>query len=793
MQQPTRPTRRGFFGAIATAALLASLLPGVASAAGPATHLAFVAQPSTTAAGATMASVTVAIQDASNATVTTDSSTVVTVAIANNPCSPSCGTLTGTLTATASSGVATFSTLSINNAGVGYTLFASGGSLSGATSSAFTIVGAANKLAFTTQPSTTQVGVSISPPVTVAVQDVNGQVVTTSSANVTVAIGANPGGGTLGGTLTVAAASGVATFSNLTMSNSGVGKTLVATSGVLTTATSAGFTIVGTPTHLAFGTQPSNTSANAPISPVVTVQILDANNQVVTNSTASVTLAIATNPGGGALSGTNPVSAVNGIATFGSLSINNPGVGYTLQATSGSLTLATSTAFNITLNQHLAFTTQPGGGGPGAIWAQQPVVAVQNSLNAVVTSDNSTIVTLAIATNPAGGTLTCTSGLSRTAVNGYATFYGCSINFASPYTYTLSATSSPTWTAATSSAFLIGSTQHLAFTTQPGGGGAGAIWLQQPVVAVQNASNAVVTTDYSTVVTLAIATNPAGGTLTCTSGLSRTVVAGVATFSGCSINLASASYYTLSATSTPVWTAATSGSFLIGSTQHLAFSTQPGGGGAGAIWLQQPVVSVQNSLNQVVTSDYSTVVTLAIASNPAGGTLYCTSGLSRTVVAGVATFSGCSINLASASYYTLSATSNPAWMAATTSGFLIGSTSVRTSVTIPSDTAVGQTQSSFSFSHATKIVAVGSWITVRFQTSPAMAGRRLGVWIAVKGSNGLWSAFSPHTSIFTDSSGVAYYQYQAGSKVWESFLVKFLGDSTYAPSSSSGTQARWLY
>ncbi|MHB8460920.1 MAG: beta strand repeat-containing protein, partial [Candidatus Limnocylindrales bacterium] len=619
MRQPTRPTRRGLFGAIATAALFASLLPGVAAAAGPATHLAFIAQPSTTAAGATITpAVTVAIQDASNATVTTDNSTVVTVAISSNPGG---GTLAGTITATASSGIATFSTLSINNAGVGYTLFASGASLSGATSASFTIVGPATKLAFTTQPSTTSVGASITPAVTVAVQDVNGQVVTTSSANVTVALGANPGGGTLGGTLTVAAASGVASFGNLTMSNSGVGKTLVATSGSLTSATSNPFTIVGTPTQLAFGTQPSNTSANAPISPVVTIRILDANNQLVTNSSASVSMAIATNPSSGTLSGTLTVAAVNGIATFGSLSINNPGIGYTLAASSTGLTGATSTAFNITLNQHLAFTTQPGGGGPGAIWAQQPVVAVQNSLNATVTSDNTTVVTLAIGTNPAGGTLTCTSGLSRTVVNGVATFYGCSINFASPYTYTLSATSSPAWTVATSAAFLIGSTQHLAFTTQPGGGGAGAIWLQQPVVAVQNASNAVVTTDYSTVVTLAIATNPAGGTLTCTSGLSRTVVAGVATFSGCSINLASASYYTLSATSNPVWTAATSGSFLIGSTQHLAFSTQPGGGGAGAIWLQQPVVSVQNSLNQVVTSDYSTVVTLAIATNPALGTL----------------------------------------------------------------------------------------------------------------------------------------------------------------------------
>ena len=296
------------------------------------------------------------------------------------------------------------------------------------------------------------------------------------------------------------------------------------------------------------------------------------------------------------------------------------------------------------------------------------------------------------------------------------------------------------------------------------------------------------TTDNSTVVTLAIATNPAGGTLSCASGLSRTVVGGVATFSGCSINIASPSFYTLSATSSPAWTPATSTGFLVGTTQHLAFAIQPGGGAAGAIWLQQPVVDVLNGSSLVVTTDNSTVVTLAIATNPAGGTLSCASGLSRTVVGGVATFSGCSINIASPSFYTLSATSSPAWTPATSTGFLVGTP---TAATISSGTAVGQTQSAPRFSHATKVVRGGTWITVRFQTSPALAGRTLGVWVARK-TNGVWTAFSPHTSIVTDSTGIAYYQYRASSGVWESFLVKYAGDSTTGPSSSSGTQARWL-
>lgn len=98
---------------------------------------------------------------------------------------------------------------------------------------------------------------------------------------------------------------------------------------------------------LAFTTQPSNTQANAPITPAVTVDIRDQYGNHV-NSPASVGVAIGTNPGSGTLSGTSPQTAVNGVAAFSDLAINNTGTGYTLVASSTGLTSATSTAFNIT-------------------------------------------------------------------------------------------------------------------------------------------------------------------------------------------------------------------------------------------------------------------------------------------------------------------------------------------------------------------------------------------------------------------------------------------------------------
>jgi CSLREA domain-containing protein/uncharacterized repeat protein (TIGR01451 family) len=101
------------------------------------------------------------------------------------------------------------------------------------------------------------------------------------------------------------------------------------------------------PHHLAFNVHPSNTIAGATISPAVTVVILDAENNSTT-SNADVTLAIGTNPGGGILSGTTTVAAVNGTATFSNLSIDKIGTGYTLTAASPGLTGATSGFFNIT-------------------------------------------------------------------------------------------------------------------------------------------------------------------------------------------------------------------------------------------------------------------------------------------------------------------------------------------------------------------------------------------------------------------------------------------------------------
>jgi len=64
----------------------------------------------------------------------------------------------------------------------------------------------------------------------------------------------------------------------------------------------------------------------------VKVDVLDAAGNLITTSTAPVSLSILTNPGGGTLTA-SPTNAVGGVATFPSLSIDRTGLRYTLGAT----------------------------------------------------------------------------------------------------------------------------------------------------------------------------------------------------------------------------------------------------------------------------------------------------------------------------------------------------------------------------------------------------------------------------------------------------------------------------
>src|SRR5437660_11228150 len=142
-------------------------------------------------------------------------------------------------------------------------------------------------LVFTGQPGDVPTGQPIAPAVRVTVQDSTGHPDGDFNGPVTVALAANPAGATLSGGLEVNAASGVATFSDLSIDKVGRGYMLRATTSGASGATSDPFDITATPpppqaTQLVLTVQPSTTSAGATITPAVEVTAVDDQGRVAT-------------------------------------------------------------------------------------------------------------------------------------------------------------------------------------------------------------------------------------------------------------------------------------------------------------------------------------------------------------------------------------------------------------------------------------------------------------------------------------------------------------------------------
>jgi hypothetical protein len=312
--------------------------------------LAFAQQPTTTAPGQAISpSVTVDVENLSGQLLTGDNS-LVTLSVASGP---NGGTLGGTVSANAVNGVATFNNLTLSAAG-NYSVLASDGSFASATSTGFTVTNSTANLAFVTQPSGALVNSAITPPVEVAIDSgIDGHLLTGDASAVTLAIASGTPGAILGGTVTVNAVGGIATFSNLAINAVGT-YALVATDGQYTAATSNPL-VIGT-TLLSIAQQPAHGLAQSTLNPPFTVDILDAGGQPIPGDSAPVTLAIASGPSGATLGGTTTEMAANGVATFPDLTLSQAGV-YTLVATSGTSVPATSTGVQIGNPSNLPMAT----------------------------------------------------------------------------------------------------------------------------------------------------------------------------------------------------------------------------------------------------------------------------------------------------------------------------------------------------------------------------------------------------------------------------------------------------
>jgi hypothetical protein len=171
------------------------------------------------------------------------------------------------------------------------------------------------KLAFSSQPTTTAAGTAFG--VTVVVQDLNGATVPSSTASVALTLN-NANGATLGGTTTVSAVNGVATFTGLTITKAGTGYTLSASSSPLTAATSDAFGITaGTAAGIVINGGNGQTAPEGSIlgttaaTTAPSVKVTDQYGNAV--SGAGVTFQVAS--GGGSVAPITATSDANGIAS----------------------------------------------------------------------------------------------------------------------------------------------------------------------------------------------------------------------------------------------------------------------------------------------------------------------------------------------------------------------------------------------------------------------------------------------------------------------------------------------
>ncbi|WP_233261949.1 S8 family serine peptidase [Vitiosangium sp. GDMCC 1.1324] len=542
-----------------------------------------------------------------------------------------------------------------------------------------TFVTTATKLVFTTQPTNSTAGATFAPKV--GLQDKDGKPVTTGSFNVTLAIANNAGGGTLSGTTTVAMSAGVATFSGLSIDKVGTGYTLKATASGLTEATSSTFNITAaTASKLAFVTQPSTTVAGTSITPAVQVAVQDAFGNQVT-STASITLALSGGSAGTTLNGTVTAAAVGGIATFGNLSINKASTDYSLKATSGTLSAATSSVFSVTASapQRALITHQPSNVEAGAVITPAVQVSLYDQFGNLATQATNA-VTVSLGYNTTGAAL---GGVTTAnAVAGVATFDSLTVN--RPGTnFTLVAGASGIYLD-TSVGFdvHVGEAKRLVFISTPADKTAVGSAFTVRVAVQDNAGN--ILSSSTPEVTLSLV-NAAGATLT--GPTTATAVDGVATFSGLSVDKVGTGY-ALQADAAGL-TSETSPAFSIvpgaPGQGRLVFRNTLGNVSAGAA-LAPIEVEVQDALGNLLT-DSTVQVTLSLGANPAAGTLL--GSVPASAVGGVAKFEGLSLRKAG-SGYTLVASAQ-SFTGATSSAFQVTSGEVASyTLSLPASVTAGQ-------------------------------------------------------------------------------------------------------
>ena len=474
--------------------------------------------------------------------------------------------------------------------------------------------GGATALLITTPPSGAQPGVAWATQPTVNVLDASGNIVD-SNASITLAITtgtpASGGAGTLIGTTTVSAVNGVATFSGLSIDTAGVGYRLTATSGELTPADSALFTVSsGTVLYdstACSGQFPRTTLDFTPVAGHVYTLSFSLNNP--TNSVVNCLIGLSPknladntysdgtlidgfwNSSGGSIArqyngggnGSAFTSAGSGNGYRGSHGVLISNYEVVLDTTavtwktstsmSSALGTVSGAAFNAvgTAKSVQVWVRDPGNGiyptisnfrltDTNVAASLTPTTTTLARSSGTVTPSNyndSLSFDVALSPSTATGTVQLYDGGASGTLIGTGTLSGgtCTIT---PATTALSVGSHANIVAvylgdsthATSTSIALdpaqvvnsGGATALLITTPPSGGQPGVAWATQPTVQVLDAGGNIVDSDASITLAITTGTPASGGAGTLIGTTTVSAVNGVATFSGLSIDTAGVGY-----------------------------------------------------------------------------------------------------------------------------------------------------------------------------------------------------------------------------------------------------------
>ena len=234
--------------------------------------------------------------------------------------------------------------------GSGYTIQVTGTGLTGVTTTAFSVTAAAAAQIELSNPPPAAVTAGVPFGLSFTIEDPYGNPEPSFSGPVTIGLSSDPGAGVLNGQLNGSASGGQVAFSGLTLDTVGAGYTIDATSPGLSAVTTGSVDVVpAAAAKLVVSIQPPG-SLVAGASFGLAISAEDAFGNLATTYTGNVNLTLQGPAGPVTLNG-GPLtlSATGGVANFGArLAIDTAGSGYTIEATSGGLSPATTRAISVT-------------------------------------------------------------------------------------------------------------------------------------------------------------------------------------------------------------------------------------------------------------------------------------------------------------------------------------------------------------------------------------------------------------------------------------------------------------